>query len=72
MAPFGEEQFRGLSEQEARARLTQSGYNELASSQPRGVWHIALEMLQEPMLILLVAAGVIYLLLGDKIGRAHV
>ena len=48
-----------------RSRLTQSGYNELPSSQPRGVWHIALEMLQEPMLILLVAAGVIYLLLGD-------
>ncbi|MEQ1945659.1 MAG: cation-translocating P-type ATPase [Bryobacteraceae bacterium] len=65
MAPFGEEQFRGLSEQEARARLGQSGYNELPSSKPRGIFRIAFEMLQEPMLLLLVAAGVIYFILGD-------
>jgi len=65
VSPFDEEQFRGLSEKEAHARLENAGYNELPSSQPRSVFRLALEMLREPMLFLLVAAGVIYLLLGD-------
>jgi Ca2+-transporting ATPase len=55
----------GLSEQEAATRLAQHGPNELTQAQPRTVWHIAGEAVREPMLQLLVGAGLIYLVLGD-------
>ena len=55
----------GLSETAAAARLQRDGYNELPSAQPRSVVAIALEVVREPMFILLIASGAIYLLLGD-------
>ncbi len=55
----------GLSEAEAAARLAAEGYNELPSAKPRGIFAIAWEVVREPMFLLLVACGVIYLLLGD-------
>lgn len=55
----------GLSEQEAALRLRKEGYNELPSSKPRSIVSIILEIVREPMILLLVAAGTIYLLLGD-------
>jgi len=55
----------GLSEQEAIARLRKEGLNELPSSKPRSIWAIALSVFEEPMLLLLVACGVIYFTLGD-------
>jgi len=55
----------GLSEQEAAARLHAEGANELPSAKPRGLLAIALEVVREPMLLLLVGAGVVYLILGD-------
>ncbi len=60
-----EESFAGLSEAEAAARLAQEGYNQLPSAKGRGLGVIAWEVLREPMFLLLVAAGVIYLLLGN-------
>lgn len=59
----------GLSEQEAQARLAQNGPNELPQVARRTVWHIAGEAVREPMLQLLVGAGVVYLVLGD-VGEA--
>ncbi|MBI2876968.1 MAG: cation-translocating P-type ATPase [Candidatus Tectomicrobia bacterium] len=56
---------RGLSEQEAAARLKAEGFNELPSARPRSTLAIALSVLREPMFLLLVAAGITYLLLGD-------
>jgi P-type Ca2+ transporter type 2C len=56
---------QGLSQAEAEARLHAEGPNELASARRHGVAAIALEVLREPMFLLLLAAGVIYLLLGD-------
>ncbi len=56
---------RGLSEAEARKRLQEDGYNELPSSKPRSVFAIACEIVREPMFLLLIAGGAIYLLLGD-------
>ena len=56
---------QGLSPEEAQKRLNEDGYNELPSSKKRSVWKIGLEVLKEPMFLLLVACGVIYLLLGD-------
>ncbi|HEX4920271.1 MAG TPA: cation-transporting P-type ATPase, partial [Candidatus Bathyarchaeia archaeon] len=55
----------GLSEQEAAARLRTEGANELPSTKPRGLLAIAWEVVREPMLLLLVGAGAIYLFLGE-------
>ncbi|ARV57965.1 ATPase [Nostocales cyanobacterium HT-58-2] len=55
----------GLSESVAFVRLKQEGYNELPSTLNRSIWKIALESIQEPIFLLLVACGVIYLFLGD-------
>jgi Ca2+-transporting ATPase len=55
----------GLSAAEAASRLRREGYNELPSAQRRRVWTIALEIIQEPIFLLLVGCGVIYIFLGD-------
>jgi len=55
----------GLSDQEAASRLEREGYNELPSSKPRTISAIAMEVIREPMFLLLVAGGAIYLWLGD-------
>ncbi|ABC76000.1 cation-translocating P-type ATPase [Syntrophus aciditrophicus] len=57
--------FPGLSEAEAAKRLKEEGYNELPSSRQRSIWTIAFEVVREPMFLLLVACGIIYLFLGD-------
>ncbi|TXT25691.1 MAG: Ca2+-transporting ATPase [Gallionellaceae bacterium] len=58
-------EWRGLSQAEAQARLKAEGANELPASGRRNLPGIALEVAREPMFLLLVAAGAIYLLLGD-------
>jgi hypothetical protein len=55
----------GLSSAEAQKRLAKSGYNELSPPQIRLAWHIVAEVLREPMFLLMIAAGGIYLMLGD-------
>jgi len=55
----------GLTHVEATERLRLEGPNELASSLNRGLRDIALEVLREPMFLLLIAGGAIYLVLGD-------
>ena len=55
----------GLSEEEAAQRLARYGFNELPSGKARNVWRIALDVLREPMLLLLIGTGGVYLLLGD-------
>ncbi|MES1149525.1 MAG: cation-transporting P-type ATPase, partial [Bradyrhizobium guangdongense] len=55
----------GLTEQEAQARLKADGYNELPRQERRTPLRIILEVLREPMLVLLLGAGLVYLLLGD-------
>ncbi|MBA2659377.1 MAG: cation-translocating P-type ATPase [Nitrosospira sp.] len=56
----------GLSDHEASQRLAEEGYNELPSAKPRNVFAIALAVAREPMFMLLVACGAIYLLLGSR------
>nr|MBP7240057.1 HAD-IC family P-type ATPase [Saprospiraceae bacterium] len=56
---------RGLSTAEAKARLEERGYNELPSSRRKNIWRIALEVLREPMFLLLISCGVLYIMLGD-------
>ena len=55
----------GLSEREAAERLVREGPNELPSSKPRSPFAIAFEVVHEPMFLLLVGCGVVYLILGD-------
>ena len=55
----------GLTTQEAASRLTQDGPNELSLEKTRGLLKICAEVVTEPMFILLLAAGGIYLLMGD-------
>jgi Ca2+-transporting ATPase len=56
----------GLSEDEAAARLKEEGYNELPTSRRRSIFAIAFEVVRQPMFLLLVACGAIYLVLGDR------
>lgn len=56
----------GLSSAEAQLRLQTEGRNELRSAKPRSLFAIAWSVLREPMFILLIACGSIYLLLGSK------
>ena len=57
----------GLSASAARARLAQDGPNELPRAGRRSILRIAVEVLREPMLTLLLAGGIAYLLLGDRV-----
>jgi len=54
----------GLPEAEARRRLAQVGPNELPVSRPRGALRLLGEVASEPMFLLLVACGAIYMALG--------
>ncbi len=56
---------RGLTHAEAHQRLQAEGKNELPAARSRNIPAIALEAVREPMFLLLLVAGVIYLLLGD-------
>lgn len=56
---------RGLQEAEARRRLGLSGFNELPAAARRGALGLLRDVLAEPMFLLLVACGGIYLALGD-------
>jgi Ca2+-transporting ATPase len=64
-ATLDEAELRGLSQAEAQARLKAEGANELPASGKHNLSAIALGVVREPMFLLLVAAGAIYLLLGD-------
>lgn len=55
----------GLTAQEANDRLKIYGYNELSSGKSKNIGEIALEVIKEPMFILLITCGMLYLLLGD-------
>ncbi len=55
----------GLTSEEAEKNLKEFGFNELATSKKRGILKIVGEVIIEPMFLLLVACGILYLLLGD-------
>lgn len=62
---FDENNLQGLSDQEVIERLAQDGYNELPTATKRTWLHIALDVAREPMFLMLIACGVLYLFLGD-------
>jgi len=56
----------GLSDEEAERRLSEEGYNEIAATARRHILRIAWDVASEPMFLLLVSAGILYLGLGDR------
>ena len=56
---------QGLTDEEVIERLAQDGYNELPSADKRNIFHILFEVIREPMFLLLIACGALYLVLGD-------
>ena len=56
----------GLSTTEARSRLATDGANELPTARRHGAWRLLREVVSEPMFLLLVCCGAIYLLLGNR------
>lgn len=63
--PSSTEPRGGLTQAEASARLQADGPNLMPSARPRTALNLFWEVVSEPMLLLLVGAGGIYLLLGD-------
>jgi len=63
-ATFDGSPFTGLNDRTVRERLLADGPNELPSSKARGVLSIAVDVARQPMFMLLVAAGTLYLLMG--------
>ncbi len=57
---------QGLTEQEAMERLARDGYNELPSARKRTLVHILWDVIREPMFLMLIACGLLYLILGDE------
>ncbi|WJV54759.1 cation-translocating P-type ATPase [Prodigiosinella aquatilis] len=57
--------FTGLTTREADLRLSEFGPNQLTAKPPHPVLMVLRETLTEPMFLLLIAAGAIYMLLGD-------
>jgi Ca2+-transporting ATPase len=58
-------EIRGLSEAEVLTRQKAEGFNEIPSAIKRNVFSIAFDIIKEPMFLLLIASGIIYLLLGN-------
>lgn len=58
--------FPGLSEDYARRHIAEDGLNEIASPEKRNLFAIVIEVVREPMFVMLVAAGALYLLMGSR------
>ncbi|MGW1423875.1 cation-translocating P-type ATPase [Bradyrhizobium manausense] len=56
---------QGLTASEAQVRLKAEGFNELPHTGRRTIVRLVIEVLREPMLLLLLAGGLIYFVLGD-------
>lgn len=55
----------GLSNEEAATRLTDEGFNEIPQANKKSTFRILFEILKEPMFLLLIICGILYLILGD-------
>lgn len=56
---------KGLSSVKAAQKLLSEGFNELPTSESKSVFKIAFEVVKEPMFLLLISCGVLYMVLGD-------
>ncbi|MCE8423381.1 MAG: cation-translocating P-type ATPase [Candidatus Methanoperedens sp.] len=60
------ENITGLSEEDATRKLEEEGFNELPSQKKQSIFTILINILFEPMLLLLLGSGLIYLVLGES------
>jgi Ca2+-transporting ATPase len=65
MAGIDIESLSGLSDEQVLLIRSREGFNELPSTKQRSIPGIILDVAREPMFILLVASGLIYVVLGD-------
>ena len=65
LTQFDPSHVTGLSESEAILRQQREGFNEIPQGAKRGVLSIAFEVMREPMFLLLVGCGSLYLLMGE-------
>jgi Ca2+-transporting ATPase len=65
LAHFGTTADGGLSEAEARQRLSRYGPNRLREKESEPLWEMILEELREPIVLLLLATGALYALWGE-------
>ncbi|MFA6328413.1 MAG: cation-translocating P-type ATPase [Candidatus Micrarchaeia archaeon] len=60
-----ESPMHGLTQKEAEERLKSDGPNELPTSKKRTILDVIIDVMHEPMFLLLVACGLIYLAVGE-------
>jgi Ca2+-transporting ATPase len=56
---------KGLTSDQAKEKLKTEGYNKLPSSKPKSFFSIAFGVVKEPMFLLLVACGTLYIVIGE-------
>ena len=59
------EKYKGLTSNQAKEKLRTEGANSLPSSKPKNFLSIALGVIKQPMFILLVGCGTLYMVMGD-------
>ncbi|NMB57148.1 cation-translocating P-type ATPase [Candidatus Beckwithbacteria bacterium] len=59
------QQYTGLTQVEANNRLKKNGYNEILAQKPQSVFGLIIKIIAEPMILLLLLIGSIYLFLGE-------
>lgn len=65
-AKFGNIDLNGLSEQDARKRLERDGANEIPGAKRNSLSGVLFDVVREPMFLLLIACGILYLILGER------
>jgi len=64
-ADFSGHNFTGLTEEEVKEKQHTSGFNEIPQTKSHNFLKLALGILKEPMFMLLVLCGTLYMILGD-------
>jgi Ca2+-transporting ATPase len=55
----------GLTSAQAQVLLKKTGYNQLPTEHQQTIWHLLIETVKQPMLLLLLASCLLYALLGE-------
>ncbi len=64
---LGVDSENGLTQSEAEIRLDRNGPNSLPESDNDGIFHVLIEQVREPMILILIVIGLIYLLIGTPV-----
>jgi len=59
------ERYSGLSESEVNEKRNKFGLNELPTQKPKSILSLIFSVVKEPMILLLIAGGLIYFFLGE-------